>query len=232
MNRNKPKLSDYAALFFDMNGTFMFAHDRLDEQQDFYRTYLSLGGHVLSADEVQSQVLRCCAYMRQRYEDANYYNDFPRLHEALQSLGLRRDTKLIAAVIAAHEMGEVPAWASMCLQTLAQTHQLALVSNVWADGENWRQKFQANGLANIFHYQVYSSDLGVIKPAPAIFLAALSALALKPDAALFIGDSLERDILPAKALGFTTVLVGSESYHAAVDFNLPSISDLFVADDI
>lgn len=232
MSINQPKLSDYAALFFDMNGTFMFGHDRLDQQQDFYATYLSLGGHVLSANDLHNQVLRCCASMRQRYDDANYYTDFPRLPEALQSLGSHSDTELIAAVIAAHEMGEVPAWAFTCLQTLAQTHRLAVVSNVWADGENWRQKFQANGLANVFHYQVYSSELRVIKPAPAIFLTALSALAVEPQDALFIGDSLERDILPAKALGFTTVLVGSESNHAAVDFNLPSIRELLVADDI
>ncbi len=225
-SQRAPDLKRYAALFFDMNGTFMFGHDRLDQQQDFYTTYQQLGGASLTQPELQQWVISCCDFLRQRYDDVNYYTDFPRLAEALSSLGARTDIELIAAVIARHERGEVPDWAAQCLHTLAQTQRLAVVSNVWADSEIWRAEFQRSGLASAFSYQCYSSDWRVIKPAAELFQQALAAMALEPDQVLLIGDSLERDILPAKALGFSTVLVGSESDHAAVDYHLPSIREL------
>lgn len=222
----KPDLSNYSVLFLDMNGTFMFGHDRLDDTQDFYASYLRLGGQALSAAELHTQVLQCCDFLRQRYDNAVYFTNFPRVQQALHSLGLSRDLELIAAVIAAHEIGQVPDWAAASLRKLALSHKLAVVSNVWADGENWRAGFQRNGLDQVFSYQCYSSELGVIKPAPEIFLHALSAMAVAPQAALFIGDSLERDIFPAKKLGLSTLLVGSASENSAVDFHVQSLRDL------
>jgi putative hydrolase of the HAD superfamily len=43
------------------------------------------------------------------------------------------------------------------------------------------------------------------KPSPAPFTAALASLGVGPAQAVFVGDSLHRDILPAQRLGFTTV---------------------------
>lgn len=52
-----------------------------------------------------------------------------------------------------------------------------------------------------------SAELGVEKPDPAIFLWALQKAGCKPENAVMIGDRIDNDILPAKALGMKTVRV-------------------------
>ncbi len=50
-----------------------------------------------------------------------------------------------------------------------------------------------------------SAELGVVKPDPAIFEAALAALGVPAAAVLVVGDSLDRDVAPALALGMSAV---------------------------
>jgi putative hydrolase of the HAD superfamily len=52
---------------------------------------------------------------------------------------------------------------------------------------------------------VFSSELGKRKPHPEIFGRALSALEVRPEAAVFVGDRLYEDVGGASAVGMTTV---------------------------
>jgi len=53
---------------------------------------------------------------------------------------------------------------------------------------------------------VFSSELGVRKPHPAIYLHVLELLGVAPDAALFVGDRLREDVAGPAALGMRTCL--------------------------
>ena len=73
---------------------------------------------------------------------------------------------------------------------------------------------------------VFSSEGRTIKPSPLIFQKALAQFGSDLPV-LFIGDSLERDIIPAKALGLSTVWIAPEgAAHAAADYVVQSITDL------
>ena len=218
----------FQALFFDMNGTFMFDHDRLGRGEDFFATYRKIGGHRLAAAEVQDIVLRTCDALRRDYDDPACFESFPSVLDAVtMHCGLHGgDAQDIANVIAAHEVGQVPSWAARTLQTLATTHPLALVSNVWAPQEAWHDVLTQSGVSQVFQHQTFSSSIGVVKPSPRLFLAALHAMNVDPAAALFIGDSIERDIRPAKQLGFSTVLVGSNDRIPEADLVVSSIAEL------
>jgi putative hydrolase of the HAD superfamily len=61
------------------------------------------------------------------------------------------------------------------------------------------------GLDTFFDCMVTYDKVGVKKPAPDSFLAALDAVRARPDEVLFIGDSPRRDIEPCKKLGIRTV---------------------------
>ncbi len=221
-------VDQFQALFFDMNGTFMFNHDRLGSGEDFFATYRKIGGHRLVAHEVRELVLRTCDSLRRAYDDPACFESFPSLLDAVMTdSGLHgADAQDIANVIAAHEVGQVPAWSARTLQTLATTHPLALVTNVWAPQEAWRDVFTHSNVSNVFQHQAFSSSIGVVKPSPRLFLLALHAMKVDPTAALFIGDSIERDIHPAKQLGFSTVLVGSNGRDAEADLVVSSIAEL------
>lgn len=57
------------------------------------------------------------------------------------------------------------------------------------------------------HFDVIapSAELGVSKPDPRIFLWALGQAGCEPQDAVMIGDRIDNDVLPAKALGMQTV---------------------------
>lgn len=218
----------FQALFFDMNGTFMFDHDRFGPGEDFFATYRKIGGHRLVDYEVRELVLRTCDLLRRDYDDPACFESFPSLLDAVTTYGGLHgaDAQDIADVIATHEVGQVPSWAARTLQALATTHPLALVTNVWAPQEAWRDVFARSGVSHVFQHQAFSSSMGFVKPSPRLFFVALHAMKVDPAATLFIGDSIERDIRPAKQLGVSTVLVGSNGRGNEADLVVTSIAEL------
>jgi putative hydrolase of the HAD superfamily len=78
----------------------------------------------------------------------------------------------------------------------------------------------------LFTALVFSSEGRSIKPSPAIFRRALGHFP-STTAMLFIGDSLERDVIPAKALGLSTVWIAPPgSAHPAADRVVERLPDL------
>jgi putative hydrolase of the HAD superfamily len=65
------------------------------------------------------------------------------------------------------------------------------------------------GLAGYLSHVFTSSDLGAHKPDPAFFEGVVRRLGLPPETLLAVGNDLEKDIVPAKAAGMATVLVGA-----------------------
>src|SRR4051794_37015878 len=98
-------LSRYRVILLDLNGTFMFGHDRLGRGEDFHATYAGLGGTQLGPDEIRRAVLTCCGSLARDYEDPARYDDFPSVAEALAvaALGLPEDElRLLENIIALH----------------------------------------------------------------------------------------------------------------------------------
>ncbi len=73
---------------------------------------------------------------------------------------------------------------------------------------------------------VDSRSHGRVKPHPTIFQAALAALAVAPEHAVMVGDSLEEDIEGARALGMRAILIDREERHPEVDERLTDLYGL------
>ena len=81
-----------------------------------------------------------------------------------------------------------------------------LVANAWPEPARLlRADIAAAGLAELLDVIVLSSEIGVLKPAPEIFLAATGALGVDPIDSIFVGDRLETDVQGAANLGMTTI---------------------------
>jgi putative hydrolase of the HAD superfamily len=65
-----------------------------------------------------------------------------------------------------------------------------------------------------------------VKPHPTIFQAALSALEVRPSAAVMVGDSLEEDVGGAQALGMRGILVDSDDRYPDVGDRLSDLLGL------
>jgi HAD superfamily hydrolase (TIGR01509 family) len=86
--------------------------------------------------------------------------------------------------------------------------RLGVVSN--SDGRV-EQALQAAGLRDYFEVVIDSALVGLEKPDPRIFQAALAALGVSPQEALYVGDLYEVDVLGARAAGIEAVLLGPPS---------------------
>jgi putative hydrolase of the HAD superfamily len=67
---------------------------------------------------------------------------------------------------------------------------------------------QAAGLRDYFDVVVDSGRIGIEKPDPRIFQAALHALGVRPEEAVYIGDLYEVDVVGAQSAGIDAVLLG------------------------
>ena len=83
--------------------------------------------------------------------------------------------------------------------------KLGLVSNAFDPGWLLHRDLEHMGLAQRLDFSVFSSEVGMRKPHPAIFERALEALGVAPENALFVGDRLFEDIRGSAELGMTTV---------------------------
>lgn len=89
--------------------------------------------------------------------------------------------------------------------------RLGVVSN--SDGRA-EQALEAAGLRGYFDVVIDSTLVGYEKPDPRIFQAALDALGVAPEEALYVGDLYEIDVVGAGAAGMSAVLLtpgGAES---------------------
>jgi HAD superfamily hydrolase (TIGR01509 family) len=83
------------------------------------------------------------------------------------------------------------------------------VSNTRFSAHAWAHVLETRGLA--VDFVVSSADVGARKPDPRIFRAALERLGLPARDVWFVGDSLEKDVRGALAMGLTPVWFGAPS---------------------
>jgi len=72
-----------------------------------------------------------------------------------------------------------------------------------------RQLLEQAGLAQTLEFILDSSEVGLEKPDPRIFLAATERLNLPPAACAYVGDIYEVDALGARSAGLEPILIGS-----------------------
>jgi putative hydrolase of the HAD superfamily len=216
-------LDDFDVILLDLNGTFMFGHDRFGPDEDYFATYRSLGGTRLTREVLAAAMAGCLNGLLREYDTPSRVDDFPSLAEAFREYGgaAEEDIDLLVRVFVEHERGVVPESHVEWLRGRRMLHLLGVVSNICGPPAAWREHFDAIGLRAAFICTVFSSEGRSIKPSPRLFQAALAEF--PPDVrVVFVGDSHERDIVPASALGMATAWIappGSVSPVADVVVN-------------
>lgn len=89
------------------------------------------------------------------------------------------------------------------LAELGRHYRLGLVTD--AQRVFLEAELRETGLEAMFEVMVVSSDLGYRKPDSRMFMPALAAFGARSEEAMYVGDSLERDVGGARAAGLTGV---------------------------
>jgi HAD superfamily hydrolase (TIGR01549 family) len=117
------------------------------------------------------------------------------------------------------------------LSVLCTKFKLGIIANQNFGAEDRLSRY---GLREYISVIASSAEAGVSKPDRAIFQLALDKAGCRPHQAIMIGDRLDNDIKPAKALGMGTVWV-RQGYHGLAmprdesekpDFTINSIDEL------
>jgi len=123
--------------------------------------------------------------------------------------------------------------AEVVLAALARDHRLGLLTN--GAGDVQREKLSRTPFARSFAAIVVSVEVGVGKPDPRIFEIAAERLGVAPSDAVYVGDSLVRDVAGAHAARMRAIWIDrglwDEPADAVPDERIERLSDLPAALD-
>jgi putative hydrolase of the HAD superfamily len=210
MSLDPPRAFSVALL--DVNSTFMFGEDRFGPDQDYGTTYSALGGQELTGEEIRAVIDSLITYLKPVYLDPDRCDSFPQVREVLAELPLsgalpEAERLLLEQVIATHEVGQIPEAYAGALRTLARSHRLGVVSNIWSVKDQWIREMRRAGVYHLFEAAVFSSDGPSMKPSQRLFERATTAMGVRPRETVFIGDSLRCDVAGASTLGIATIWI-------------------------
>lgn len=114
------------------------------------------------------------------------------------------------------------------LAELKAKYRLGLVSNFYG---NLGKVCDSIGFSEFFDVMIDSEQEKIEKPNPEIFSLALRKLSANPEDAFVVGDSYERDIVPAKILGCKTIWLKKKSfkennYTDSADYTVGDLKDI------
>ena len=95
------------------------------------------------------------------------------------------------------------------LLELKKQYPMVLVSNFYGNIATVLNEFKLDG---IFDTIIESAVVGVRKPDPKIFTLGVEALGMQPDEVVVVGDSMDKDIIPAGKAGCHTVWFKGEGW--------------------
>lgn len=86
--------------------------------------------------------------------------------------------------------------------------RLGLISNTVWPADAHRRDLERYGLLEYFDATLFSSEIGLWKPDPRVFLRALDELGVGPHETVYIGDQLAEDVAGARRAGLRAILFG------------------------
>ena len=109
-----------------------------------------------------------------------------------------------------------------CLDSLGR-YPLGVVTN--GNGVQQRQKLARFGLQKYFAHLLISEEIGFSKPQRQIFLAASAQFGCAPADCVFVGDSLESDVIGSNQAGMRGIWLNRDGQNCA-DGSIVTIHDL------
>ena len=215
--------TDYKAIIFDASNTLFFGDGNEFEQANLYSVYYYLWrkGIDLNAEDIDIEMLwtRWQALRQRPKGDLEHRQltstkaDLKELFSTIETVKL--DAKFLNKLEAVYYEGVVAATQSLpemfeVLTALSKNYKLLVLSNTRSHYFIEESICRA-GLLDFFELVVTSDVVGWRKPIGRIFESALAGVGLEPTQTIMIGDSLEKDIAGAKALGMKTIWLSLNS---------------------
>jgi putative hydrolase of the HAD superfamily len=109
------------------------------------------------------------------------------------------------------------------LTALSSNYKLGMISNFSGNLDVILKEFS---LYQYFDFVIDSYHAKVTKPDHAIFKMAIDQCGTSAERLCFIGDNIERDILPAHSMGLKTILINPLASDSMADYTISSLTVL------
>lgn len=182
-------------LFFDLGWTI---EDETEAQVDRARkSCMALRG--LGIDASPDEFLRRQEDGARRFEPSVY-------RYALRSYGLSESQVCEVLEYAGWDKRLLRLYddAVVVLEELARDHFLAIIAN---QSPGTEERLERYGIRGLFNLVFASAELGLSKPDSEVFRRAREAAGCPAGEAWMIGDRIDNDVRPARALGWHTVRI-------------------------
>lgn len=121
--------------------------------------------------------------------------------------GLDRKAELVAATDKFWSFAQSDLYAD-AITALQQMQELGLKTAIVANQPaRVMDSLAAHGVLDLIDFAAISGVIGFEKPDPRLFQSALEAVDVAPSATLHVGNRIDTDVRPAKALGMSTAWV-------------------------
>lgn len=218
------------AVLFDFGGTidtdgvhwsekFLYLYQRFGvnvKKQEFEQAFIQSENQLMYDPE-----LRRATFRETLQKQLNH--QFTMLH-------LTGQGGLLSEMINAcyEEVSRVIDNARSMLIELQSRFKLGVVSNFYGNLEIVCKEF---GLDQVFSTMIDSTIVGVRKPDPEIFKLAMEKLQTSSKETFVVGDSYDRDIVPAKSLGCVTIWLQKKSWTesasvVAADYTITKFEEI------
>lgn len=223
----------FKSIFFDVGNTLLLPHPSVEK---VCAEILSDHGYHVSPEDLLPALKKADeAYEEQYWKDDRFWltevdaADFwAGLYELiLREVGVDGDARFIAEKIYT-AFGQADRWQPfddvipVFERLVAMGYNLGLISN-------WDTRLPSlmveTGLSKYLDFVISSASVGLLKPQPQIFELALSRAGVEAAEALHVGDHYYADVLGARSVGITPILIDRRGKVGSSDCLL--IKDLF-----
>jgi putative hydrolase of the HAD superfamily len=219
-----------SAILFDFFGTLVsYSPSRVDQGYPRSHEFVRRHGSPLSYDDFLGGIDDCFAGFDRRSDIDDREFAMGEVASAfLERHGIGADpAELERLYLAEWASGVVvPPGLEEFLTGLRPTCRLAVVSNTHSS-VMVPSLLREAGIAALFDAVVLSVDVGWRKPHPRMYSAALEALAVPAEEAIFVGDSFRADFAGPSAAGITAFLIDpGRTADVPADRRIDSVFDL------
>lgn len=185
-------------MYFDLDGTLL----------EYTRPFDELFARALP-DEVDATEPMVKTYSERVLTALDDLEDDP-FERAFAAVCREYDVPADPAALADEYVGievdatRVPDSVYRLVELVARDHRVGILTN--GDGRMQRRKVAAHGLEDVVESVIVSNEFGARKPAADIFEHAKAEL--PAETFVYVGDTFEEDVVPARECGFETVYLG------------------------
>ncbi len=203
------------AVFFDVGNTLLYPYPSVSE---VCRQVLENAGHVRDLSAIDALMPLVDAYYEDRYrEDDTFWTDegetsgvWVGMYSLMcRRLGIDQDAEELARQVY-DAFGEAARWRPYD-DVLPALHRLKDQGLTLGIISNWDRRLvsllDTLGIGDLVDTVVSSADVGLRKPDPRIFELACGRVGVAPGRAAHVGDHHYADIVGARAVGMSAILI-------------------------